>query len=901
MQLDDLGKWGLSPRIIDVWRRRQGDGLLPVQSRAVRSGLLGPTGSATSRLPVRMIIAAPTSAGKSFCAEMAAARELMARRKTVMLFPLKALAEQKYEHFKKTLGRLGVRGLICSGDYPENDRRFYDGDYQMAYAIYEKFDKLLTRNLDILSNIGLVVVDELQMIGDASRGAVLERLLTKILASVYEPSLIALSAVIGDNSASARQLAQWLGATLVEESHRPVDLLRGVAAEGSFRYRSYNSGLDGQEPFALDRSSPEPFDSLIEHIKGGESGSIVFLKSRHDTIQAALRLAQAVSWPPAKTTLTQLADEEPSMLLRSLRQVLKRGVAFHNSDLPPSQRKAIENGFAQEEIKVIVSTTTLSMGVDLPASHVYLETVKYVGGEYGGRPSLTPVTRAEFDNMTGRAGRLRPGREIPVGRAVVVAETEFDRDVLWNSYIGPDQPEPITSALTAESFEDWLLDVIVAGLVRGPDEIATLMGRTFLSRSQPELTRLDFDKTLGLLVDEQLVRISDEGVIAPGELGRQAALSGLSLRQVSHCRRMLRRKSPRTLTGWLGLVLSGPQWTPPSGLLTAMEFADGNLSSLIPEQIWLDLEEIDFLICPDKLPGRLSWKTAAAFKALLILQQWSQLHPVSRLEERFRIHLGQILSLGEAAGHFLGGLSLLIAATDRKSEHIARLQELAFTVHHGLPARFRQVHSYFGSHLTRQDFQRFEAMGLDSLQALAAASDSDIQAALQSNDKIEVFNDILSQVKEEVDMRTKSTIGCGKAAVPLHGEPRLIEIDGGYEGERYLIRIDGFPVRLTGKSFKYFVRLAWSRLHSEGGWIYKEDLEVGLNQARYVYRMKNEINAEFQSTWSIVGNNRLGFYRLDIDPSRIKINQERLKEHPDYEVSCLVASGQSRPEHRPAV
>ena len=899
MQLDDLGKRGLSPRIIDVWRRRQGDGLLPVQSRAVRRGLLGPTGGALGRTPVRMIIAAPTSAGKSFCAEMAAARELMVRRKAVMLFPRKALAEQKYQHFKQTLGQLGVRGLAISGDYPENDQRFYDGDYQMAFATYEKFDKLLTRNLDVLSNIGLVVVDELQMIGDPSCGVVLEQLLTKVLASVYEPSLVALSAAIGDNSGSAQQLAEWLGATLVEESHRPIDLLRGVAAEGSFRYRSYNSGLDGQESFALDGFSETPFDNLIEHVKGGESGSIVFLKSQDDTIQAALRLAQAVSWPAATVTLAQLADEEPSILLRSLRHALRRGVAFHGSGLSPSQRKAVEDGLARQEIRVMISTTTSSMGIDPSACHVYLETVKYIGGEYGGRPTLAPVTRSEFDNMTGRAGRLRPGQDIPIGRAIVVAETEFDRDVLWNNYIAPDQSEPITSSLVGESLEDWLLDAIVAGLVRRSDDITPVLSRTFLSRSQPELARFDFQETLQLLINEQLARISDEGIILPSELGRQAALSDLSIRQVSHCRRLLKHKSPRTLTGWLGLVLSGPQWRPPVRLLTATEFADGNLSSLMPEQTWLDLGEIEFLIWPDKLQGHLSWKTAAAFKALLVLQQWSQLQPVSRIEERFRIHLGQILSLGEMAGHLLGGLSRIVAAVDRKCEHVAELQELAFTVRHGLPPCFREIHAHFGSHLTRRDFQRLEAMGLNSLRTLAAASDLDLKVALQDERKIEVFNDILHILKEEVDMSTKSTGGYGKAAVPLHEEPQLIEIDGGNEGERYLIRIDGLPIRLTGKSFKYFVRLAWSRLHGKDGWIYKEDLETGLNQARYVYRMKNEVYAGFESTWSVVENNRLGFYRLDIDPSRIKINQERLKEHPDYEVSCLVIRDQSRIEHRP--
>jgi len=118
-------------------------------------------------------------------------------------------------------------------------------------------------------------------------------------------------------------------------------------------------------------------------------------------------------------------------------------------------------------------------------------------------------------------------------------------------------------------------------------------------------------------------------------------------------------------------------------------------------------------------------------------------------------------------------------------------------------------------------------------------------------------------------------------------KPRTVELDGSYEQERYLVKIDGYPVRLTGKSFKYFARLAWSRLNRDSGWIYKDDIEMGFNQARYMYRMKNEIKAFLPSEWGIVENNRLGYYRLDIPAEKIRINCENLKSHPDFEVRSL--------------
>ncbi|MCP4685763.1 MAG: DEAD/DEAH box helicase, partial [bacterium] len=94
MNLNDLIKYGLPQRIIDIWRQRQGDRLLPVQSRAVNHGLLDK--SAVGGWSRSMIISAPTSSGKSFCAELAAVSALTGRRKAVLLCPMKSLAEEKY-------------------------------------------------------------------------------------------------------------------------------------------------------------------------------------------------------------------------------------------------------------------------------------------------------------------------------------------------------------------------------------------------------------------------------------------------------------------------------------------------------------------------------------------------------------------------------------------------------------------------------------------------------------------------------------------------------------------------------------------------------------------------------------------------------------------------------------
>ena len=94
MQVRDLQKYGLPASVISRWEKKQGAGLLPVQRSAVKKGLL-----ADERRPGElgnMLILAPTSSGKSFCAEMAAMQALCNRQRVVWLLPLKSLAEQTY-------------------------------------------------------------------------------------------------------------------------------------------------------------------------------------------------------------------------------------------------------------------------------------------------------------------------------------------------------------------------------------------------------------------------------------------------------------------------------------------------------------------------------------------------------------------------------------------------------------------------------------------------------------------------------------------------------------------------------------------------------------------------------------------------------------------------------------
>ncbi len=878
MRLSDLEKFSIPRRIVNLWGSRYGEQLLPVQKRAIRKGLLGLNGTR----PVNMVISAPTSSGKSFCAEMAALQALAARRKAVMLFPLKSLAEEKFRQLEQTYRPLGIKCLIATGDHSENDHRFVAGDFHLAVAIYEKFDLLLTSQLDVLKNIGCLVIDELQMIAEKGRGAHLERLLTRVVASEYTPHLIGLSAVVGDEA--AEKLSRWLKGEVVEETTRPVDLVRGVAATGSFQYRSYNSGEDGSEPFDTPEPGCDAFDSFLGQLKTGSGPTLVFVKSRADTVNLAFRLASVADWPSASKALEQLKEDEVTYLTRSLLQILTRGVAFHNSDLAPAQRHIIEQAFVNKEVKVIISTTTLAMGVNLPAETVYLETVKYDSGAYDNRPALVPVSRAEFDNMTGRAGRLGLNGGRP-GRAIVLAESEFDRDILWEQYIAPARPQVIDSVFESLPAEDWLLHMIVCGLIRRREDITGVFACSYKAALEP--TGLpDFGPPLEHLVSHNFVHRDLADRLTPTPAGKAVASSGLKVAEAVSLRKRLDQQYPETRFGWIALALSSPDWTLPPGILSRAEQADNRPVKLLYQRFDHASSEVGCLIGSDHHQRPLTYRQAAALKALLLLDDWCRLVPVRQLEECYQMHLGQIMNLGEAAAHLLTALRKLIEASDRENPMLDNLTQYAFSMRHGLPADFRDLHQALGGTLNRSDFIALKQGGITSLRELADQPDEELQRLLIGDAKRMSIKEQLQILKEEVAMSATQLSSC----VMISSEPDSVEIDGTYERERYLIRINGFPVRLTGKSFKYLLKLAWSRLNSDSGWVYKEDIEVGFNQARYLYRMKNEIKAGLNSGWTVVENNRLGYYRLSINPEKIAISIANLKDFPDHEVQDLLKS-----------
>jgi helicase len=190
VRVSELIRFGAPPAIAKVWVE-QIDELTEIQAKAVEGGVFdGET---------NLLVVAPTSAGKTLVGEMAAASaSYRTRRHGIFLVPYRALADEHYANFRDRYGDL-LNVVISTSDWTEFDDDIRAGNFGLAVLTYEKLMGLLIDHPQLLDRCSVLVVDEVQMLGDPSRGAGLEKLLTQVLLHDQSPQLVALSEMASDD------------------------------------------------------------------------------------------------------------------------------------------------------------------------------------------------------------------------------------------------------------------------------------------------------------------------------------------------------------------------------------------------------------------------------------------------------------------------------------------------------------------------------------------------------------------------------------------------------------------------------------------------------------------------------------------------------------------------------
>ena len=674
MKMNELIQFGFPAELITLWKASESVSLLPVQERAVRQyGLFEDE---------NLLIQAPTSSGKTFIGEMAAVRTALRRKKVIYLVPLKALAEEKYADFKSKYESYGIKVILCTRDHREHDAALAGGDFSIAVVVYEKLYQLLIRRPERIEEIALVIADELEVLSDMERGASVDILFTRIIRSSCR--LIGMSAVIGE----AENLSEWMQAKLLRYERRPVELRYGVLHDGVFRYKMYNECGENEEVMAGAEES-SPWDQLRETLRkftDANESSIIFVKSKHEARIGAETVARELGGEAAHETIEALDQVENSSSRECLLQTLQSGVAYHSSDLTREERQAVEEGFRSKEIKVLVSTSTLAVGLNMPSKNVFVTTDKWCYDERFGTPWKTPILKSEYDNMSGRAGRYGVGHEF--GRSILIAPSPFDAETLWRRYIDG-ICEGICPRLNVDQLEDYVLQLVASRQCLTVDELidfleSTLAGQ-WVWRSQYTA------ETVELKIRFALHQNMDKGVISEETPGRYDATPlGYAIASKG-----IRIETARMLETWLANAETSI-WTDAELILAACMTPDGRMYNVMLTarefesekypQMWtaLDIE------CSGKESPPF-FEEVRSLKVALILLNWVDHSSVRELEENFNTTAGQIQSAADQISWVLDAAAALAKSLGVNSATIERIETLSFSVHRGLQAEAKSL------------------------------------------------------------------------------------------------------------------------------------------------------------------------------------------------------------------
>ncbi|KRY17102.1 DNA polymerase theta, partial [Trichinella patagoniensis] len=370
-----------------------------------------------------LVYSAPTSAGKTLVAEiLLLKRVLQTRRRALFILPFVSVAREKMLYLNSVFRNVGVQVQGYMGTLNPSGG-FHSWD--VAVCTIEKANGLINRlveeeNVNCLS---CVVVDELHIVNENYRGKILELLLTKLihfnqkLQSEFKSDriqLIAMSATLPN----LETCAQWLGAKAFRTYHRPVPLTEYIFHCGQFFTKDGQMLRKLSGNFILNKDNDNVIGLCLETVVQ-DSGVLIFCSTKVWCERLASLIADAFKelliqdgWLSIQLKKFIHPDKQAKYIAdfakatgnvdSVLKKTLPVAIAFHHAGLTMEEREKLESGFRNGLIKVLVATTTLSSGVNLPAKRVIIRSLW--GNPNGPNPALC-LNSCTYKQMIGRAGR----------------------------------------------------------------------------------------------------------------------------------------------------------------------------------------------------------------------------------------------------------------------------------------------------------------------------------------------------------------------------------------------------------------------------------------------------------------------------------------------------------------
>lgn len=458
-----------------------------------------------------LIYALPTSGGKTLVAEIAMLREVILRRKNVIfVLPYVSIVQEKIQDLTPFAMEFNFQlEDYCAGkgSIPPTRRRkkstIYVCTIEKSQILY---DSLLENKR--LHEIGLIVVDELHMIGDEHRGYSLEILLTKV---VYDEKakiqIIGMSATISN----LREVATALRADIYTRDFRPVELTEYVkigpdilTIDPSSRYLSeafkVKRSIGDDYTSQMLKRDPDHLSTLVLEIVP-KSSVLIFCATKQNCESVATLLCDVMPREMKKfkyeekvNLIDSIKADSSGRICPILARSIAYGVAYHHSGLTGDERKHLEEGYRLGIISVICCTSTLAAGVNLPAQRVIIRS-PYIG------PNFLTLTR--YKQMVGRAGRAG---KCETGESIIIFDPR-DHDKLLD-LLCSSMDETVSGFVKDESgglLRTAVLNILTLKLATNIDELIQVMNRSLLRAQIRRLgctLREKIVKTVKSLVDE---------------------------------------------------------------------------------------------------------------------------------------------------------------------------------------------------------------------------------------------------------------------------------------------------------------------------------------------------------------------------------------------------------------
>ncbi len=361
-----------------------------------------------------VLVSAPTGAGKTMIAEAAIQQALLRGRHVIYTAPVKALSNQKYRDFRELYGdeRVG----ILTGDVSIN------ADAPILIMTTEIYRNCLFEMSARIQKTSWVIFDEIHYLDDPERGTVWEEAL---LFTPPEIQILALSATVPN----VQVLASWMEhvrkkpVRVIEEEHRPVPLEFVFQCQGMFFDSTktlLHHGYLTRENWQLSpkekrrglhplRAKPNRLEQLLYRLKSRNHLPVIYFAfGRQRTMDMAWEAcsydfvteeerAKIIALYEDLLDRYGLTEERSA---KDMRGLIERGIAYHHAGMLPSLKEVIERLFTSRLIKVIFTTETFALGINMPARCVVFDELEKFYGT-----GFFFLTNRDFYQMAGRAGR----------------------------------------------------------------------------------------------------------------------------------------------------------------------------------------------------------------------------------------------------------------------------------------------------------------------------------------------------------------------------------------------------------------------------------------------------------------------------------------------------------------